>query len=191
MGVPNFSARRYQWSMIGINTRLVAIVTAIFTAAALRLLPHPSNFSPIDAMALFSGAYLQRRGLAFAAPFGALLLSDALLGFYSGMAFVYASVAAIVLIGWLIASKKSVLQIGAAAVASSVLFFVVTNFGVWLGSGMYTQTAAGLAACYTAAIPFFQNTLAGDLFYSALLFGGFALLQRLVPAIREPVPQPA
>lgn len=177
--------------MMDKNARLLALLAAIFGAAALRLVPHPANFSPIDAMALFSGAYLRRRGLAFAAPFGALFLSDAVLGFYPGMEFVYASVAAIVLIGWLVASRKSVLRIGLGTVAGSVLFFVVTNFGVWLGSGMYPHTVTGLAACYTAAVPFFQNTLAGDFFYSALLFGGFALLQRIVPAVREPVPQPA
>jgi len=177
--------------MTGNTTRLVAIVTAIFAAAALRLVPHPSNVSPIDAMALFSGAYLQRRGLAFAAPFGALLLSDAVLGFYPGMEFVYASVAAIVLIGWAVAPHKSILRIALGTVGGSVLFFIVTNFGVWLGSGMYAHTLAGLAACYSAAVPFFQNTLAGDLAYAALLFGGFALLQRLVPAVREPALQPA
>jgi len=177
--------------MTGNSTRLVAIVTAIFVAAALRLLPHPPNFSPIDGMALFSGAYLGRRGLAFAAPFGALLLSDAILGFYPGIEFVYTSVAAIVLIGWLLASNKSVFRITGGAVAGSVLFFVVTNFGVWLGSGMYAHSVAGVVDCYVKAWPFFQKTLLGDLFYSALLFGGFALLQRLVPAIREPTLQPA
>jgi hypothetical protein len=177
--------------MTGNTTRIVAIVIAIVIAAALRLVPHPSNFSPIDAMALFSGAYLGRRGLAFAAPFGALLLSDAILGFYPGMEFVYASVAAIVLIGWAVTSRKSALRIGLGAVAGSLLFFVLTNFGVWLGSGMYAHTFAGLRSCYVAAIPFFQNSIAGDLLYSALLFGGFALLQRLLPAVRESVLQPA
>lgn len=177
--------------MTGSTARLAAILGAIVAAAALRLLPHPPNFSPIDSMALFSGAYLGRRGLAFAAPFGALLLSDIVLGFYPGMAFVYGSVTAIVVIGFLIASKRSVARVGAAAVAGSLLFFIVTNFGVWIESGMYPHSASGLAACYIAAIPFFQNTLAGDLFYAALLFGGFALLQRLVPAIRDPAPQPA
>jgi hypothetical protein len=177
--------------MTGNTTRLIAIVIAIFAAAALRLVPHPSNFSPIDAMALFSGAYLQRRGLAFAAPFGALLLSDVVLGFYPGMEFVYASVAAIVLIGWAVAPHKSLVRIGLGTLGGSLLFFVVTNFGVWLGSGMYAHTMAGLAACYGAAVPFFQNTVAGDLAYAALLFGGFALLQRFVPAVREPALQPA
>jgi hypothetical protein len=101
------------------------------------------------------------------------------------MPYVYASVALIVVIGWAVQARITPLRIGLAAVASSVLFFVVTNFGVWLSSGMYPLTPSGLAACYAAAIPFFQNTLAGDLFYSALLFGGFALLERTVPRIRS------
>src|SRR3954469_21842306 len=142
-------------------TRLIALLSAIAAAAALRLVPHPPNFSPIDAMALFSGAYLGRRGLAFAPPLGALLLSDLLLGFYSGMQFQYLSVALIVLLGWFALSRVSVLRLGIAAVASSMLFFTVSNFGVWLASGMYPHTVGGLAACYVAAVPFFQNTLAG------------------------------
>jgi hypothetical protein len=160
------------------------LLSAILVAAALRLLPHPPNFTPIGAMALFGGAYLGRRWLAFAAPIGALLLSDLVLGFYHGMVTVYATVALIVLVGWVALSRVSPLRVGAAALASSILFFVVTNFGMWLFSGFYPLTAAGLAACYVAAIPFFQNTVAGDLFYSGLLFGGFALLERAVPRLR-------
>jgi len=166
------------------TTRLLAILTAIVGAAALRLVPHPPNFAPIAAMALFSGAQLGRRPIAFAAPLGAMLLSDAVIGFHSGMVFVYASVALIVLLGSFALPRISVLRLGGAAVASSVLFFIVTNFGTWLMSGMYPLTAGGLADCYVAAIPFFQNTVAGDLFYSGLLFGGFALLERAVPMLR-------
>jgi hypothetical protein len=166
------------------HNRLLVLLSAILVAAALRLLPHPPNFTPIGAMALFGGAYLGRRWLAFAAPIGALLLSDLVLGFYHGMVTVYATVALIVLVGWVALSRVSPLRVGAAALASSILFFVVTNFGMWLFSGFYPLTAAGLAACYVAAIPFFQNTVAGDLFYSGLLFGGFALLERAVPRLR-------
>jgi hypothetical protein len=173
------------------HSRMIALLSAIFVAAALRLVPHPPNFTPIGAMALFSGAYLGRRGLAFAAPFGALLLSDAVLGFYSGMEFQYFSVALIVVIGWLALSRISVLRLGAAALASSVLFFAVSNFGVWLGSGMYPHSANGLVACYVAAIPFFQNTVAGDLFYTTLLFGAFRVAEILVPRLRRGEPQPA
>ena len=113
-----------------------------------------------------------------------LLLSDLFLGFYHGMAFVYGTVALVVMIGWWLSSRRTPLWIGAAAFASSVLFFVLTNFGMWLFSGFYPRTVSGLEACYVAAIPFFQNTLAGDLFYAAVLFGGFALLERIVPQLR-------
>jgi len=166
------------------HTRLVVLLSAILAAAALRLVPHPPNFTPIAAMALFGGAYLPRRSLAFVAPLAALLLSDLILGFYHGMAFVYATTALVVLIGWWLSSRRTPLRIGAAALVSSAVFFVVTNFGMWLFSGFYPLTPAGLAACYVAAIPFFQNTIAGDLFYAAVLFGGFALLERAVPALR-------
>ena len=168
------------------NSRLIALLSAVVLAAAFRLVPHPPNFSPIGAMALFGGAYLGRRAMAFAAPLGAMFLSDMVLGFHAGMPFVYAGVALIVLLGWALRSRVTHLTVAGAAVASSVLFFAVTNLGVWLQSGMYPATAAGLAACYVAALPFFQNSLAGDLFFSALLFGGFALLERAVPALREP-----
>jgi hypothetical protein len=172
-------------------TRFIALLSAIAAAAALRLVPHPPNLSPIDAMALFSGAYLGRRGIAFVAPLAALLLSDAVLGFYHGMATVYATVALIVVIGWWLSLRRTPLRIGGAAIMSSVLFFVITNFGMWLFSGFYPVTYAGLVACYTAAIPFFQNTIAGDLFYATLLFGGFALAERLMPRLRAGEAQPA
>jgi hypothetical protein len=171
------------------HSRLVALLSAILVAAALRLVPHPPNFTPIGAMALFSGAYLGRRSLAFVAPLGAMLLSDAVLGFYSGFWVTYLAVALIVLVGWLALPRVSVLRVGGAAIASSVLFFVVSNFGTWALSGMYPHTLAGLSACYVAAIPFFQNTVAGDLFYATLLFGGFKLAELLLPGLRAGKPQ--
>jgi Family of unknown function (DUF6580) len=165
------------------HSRPIALLLAIVIAAALRLVPHPPNFTPIGAMALFSGAYLGRRAAAFAAPLGALLLSDLVLGFYHGQATVYFSVALIVMIGIVALSRVSAVRVGAAAIASSVLFFIVTNFGMWLFSGIYPRTFVGLEACYVAAIPFFQNTLAGDLFYATLLFGGFRVAEMLVPRL--------
>lgn len=167
------------------RTRLLVLLCAILVAALLRLVPHPPNFTPIGAMALFSGAYLGRRWLAFAAPLGALLLSDLILGFYPGVAFVYAATALAVLIGWTLTQRRSVAGVASAAVASALLFFVITNVGMWLFSGFYPVTQAGLVACFVAAIPFFQNSLAGDLLFSALLFGGWALAERTIPALRE------
>ena len=170
------------------QSRLIALLSAIVVAAALRLVPHPPNFTPIGAMALFSGAYLGRKPLAFAAPLGALVLSDLVLGFYHGQATVYFSVAVIVMIGMVALTRKSPLLVGAAAILSSILFFIITNFGMWLFSGFYPRTLAGLEACYVAAIPFFQNTVAGDLFYAALLFGGFRIAELLVPRLRAGAP---
>jgi hypothetical protein len=173
------------------HSRLIALLSAIVAAAALRLVPHPPNFTPIGAMALFSGAYFGRRGLAFVAPLAALFLSDLVLGFYHGMGTVYFSVALIVMLGAIALRRASAPRVGVAAIASSVLFFAITNFGMWLFSGFYPLTAAGLAACFVAAIPFFQNTVAGDLFYAALLFGGFVLAERFVPRLRAGEPLPA
>jgi len=172
-------------------TRLIALLSAIAVTAALRLVPHPPNFSPIDAMALFSGAYLGRRALAFTAPLGAMLLSDWILGFYSGVWITYIAVAVVVPIGWLLLQRRSPARVGVAAVSSSIAFFLISNFGTWALSGMYAHNLAGLGACYVAAIPFFQNTVAGDLFYAVLLFGGFALAEQLAPRLRAGKPQPA
>jgi len=173
------------------HSRLIALIAAIVFAAALRLVPHPPNFSPIGAMALFSGAYLGRRGLAFVAPLAAMVLSDLVLGFYSGVWITYSAVALIVIVGWLALPRVTIPRLGAAALASSVTFFVVSNFGTWGLSGMYAHTLAGLSACYVAAIPFFQNTIAGDLFYTTLLFGGFRVVELLVPRLKSGSPQPA
>jgi hypothetical protein len=190
-GLSNCRRAGYGSGMTTNHARLLALLSAIAAAAALRLVPHPPNFSPIDAMALFSGAYLGRRWLSFVAPLAALLLSDLVLSFYAGMWVQYLTVALVVLVGWGVLKQVSLLRVGGAAVASSVLFFLVTNFGTWALSGMYPHTPGGLAACYAAAVPFFQNTLAGDLFFSGLLFGSFALLERALPALRagrEPRP---
>lgn len=171
------------------NLRLLAILTGVLGAAALRLVPHPPNFAPIGAMALFSGAYLKPRWLAFAVPLGALFAGDALIGFYAHMEIVYLSFVLIVLLGAWSLRQVSMLRLGCATIASSVLFYLITNFGVWLQFGSYPHTVNGLLACYVAAVPFFWNTLAGDLFYSTLLFGGLAALERGVPAIRM-APEP-
>ena len=170
------------------HSRLIALLSAIAAAAALRLVPHPPNFTPIGAIALFSGAYLGRKPLAFAAPLAALLLSDIVIGFYHGMATVYATDLLIVLVGSVI-TRRSPVRIGIAALASSILFFTSTNFGMWYSSGFYPRTFEGLEACFAAGIPFFQNTVVGDLFYSLLLFGGFHVAQLLLPKLRAGEPQ--
>ena len=173
------------------HSRIIALISAIAFAAALRLVPHPANFTPIGAMALFSGAYIGRRPLAFLMPLAALFFSDLALGFYHGVATVYSATALIVLVGYYAIDRVSPLRVGLAALASSILFFVITNLGMWLFSGFYPTNLGGLEACFVAAIPFFQNTVAGDLFYAALLFGGFRIAETVAPSLRLTAPQAA
>jgi hypothetical protein len=175
-----------------LKLRPAVLLMTILAAAMLRLAPHPANVSPIAAMGLFGGAYLTHRAAGFIAPLAALFLSDLVLGLYSHMEIVYAAMALSVCLGWLLRRNRSPLRVAAATLASSLLFFGVTNFGVWALGAMYPHTLAGLAACFTAALPFFQNTMAGDLGFSALLFGGFAFAERQIPALRAaPAAQPA
>ena len=170
-----------------LNPRVAVLVFIVLAAALTRLMPHPPNMTSIAAIALFGGAYFSDRWLAFLVPLTALFISDmALGGFYRGMEVVYLSFALIVCIGLWLQKYRTVLPIAGAALAGSVLFFVLTNLGVWAFSGMYPATVEGLAACFTAAIPFFANTVMGDLFYTALLFGGFALLESQFGVLQKP-----
>jgi hypothetical protein len=144
------------------NVRFVALAGIVLAAAAMRLLPHPPNVAPMAAIALFGGARFDSKRAALAVPLLAMWLSDVLLGFGVDrvMPFVYGSFALIVVLGRLIRDRRSPLAVGGTAFAGSVLFFVITNFGVWLSGDLYPRTAEGLVACYVAAIPFFRNTLA-------------------------------
>jgi hypothetical protein len=165
--------------------RLVAVISIIVGAAASRLIPHPPNMASIAAVALFGGAYLSRKWLAFAVPLAALFLSDWILGFYSHMEIVYGSFALVVCIGLLLRRRRTPFSIAGAALASSILFFLITNFGVWFFGSLYPKNAAGLLACYVAAIPFFQNTIIGDALYTTVLFGGFALAEKQWPSLQD------
>jgi hypothetical protein len=164
--------------------RSITITGMIFLAALTRLFPHPPNATPLAAMALFGAAMIDNKRVAFAIPFAAMLLSDAIIGFHATAPYVYASFLLIGCIGLALRGRRSAAGVIAASLASSVLFFVLTNIGVWLSGGIYPRTAAGLFESFTLAIPFFRNTLAGDLFYSALLFGSWHWAERRFPALR-------
>jgi hypothetical protein len=160
----------------------------MLAAAASRLLPHPPNLTPVAAMALFGGAHFPDKRAAFFVTLAAMFLSDLVIGLHRGIPVVYGCFALIVCIGMALRRerRRRPLPIAAAALGSSILFFLITNFAVWARGVLYPKTFAGLAACYVAAIPFFRNTLIGDLAYSAILFGGFALLEWRYRTIREP-----
>jgi hypothetical protein len=166
------------------SPRFLVIASLIVLAVVARLIPHPFNFTPVGAAALFAGAMLDRKRFAFLVPLVAMLVSDAAIGFHSGMPVVYACFAASVCIGFALRERaRSPLAVAAGAVSSATLFFAVTNFYVWAVSALYPHTFAGLVTCYIAAIPFYGNQLAGDVSYAALLFGGFAFAERRFPKL--------
>ena len=166
--------------------RTLLALAMIALAAALRIAPHPWNFTPVGAMALFSGAIIRDRRLAFFFPILALFVGDIFIGFHKLMPVVYASFLVSVAIGFWLRDRRTVGRITAATLLGAIQFFLVTNFAVWAFGLSYPRNSAGLLACYIAGIPFFWNTLAGDAVYAALFFGGFALAERLFPILREP-----
>jgi hypothetical protein len=167
------------------HTKIIAVSVLILIAALSRLLPHPLNFSPVGAMAIFGGVYYHKKWLAFAAPLVALFISDMLLpyGLYSGIMWVYGAFLFSVLVGFSIKSNANPVSVLLGCLFGSAAFFIITNFGVWYAGGLYPPTAQGLSACYVAAIPFFKNSLLGDICYTAILFGGYELLKNRVPAL--------
>lgn len=180
-----------------LNSRVLTLLTMILAAAATRLIPpelRPWNFTAVGAMCLFGGAYFERRWLAFAAPLAALLMSDLVLAAvvygWDSLTYVWMSYvlfALTVLLGMTLRNRVSLLRVTFAAIAASLMFFFVSNFYAWIvGHGGYPYTPAGLFACYLAAIPFAQNMLLGNLFFSGVLFGGYELMARNWSALREP-----
>jgi hypothetical protein len=168
-----------------VKARLITLSLIILTVAMFRLLPHPPNVSPVAALALFGGAYFTDKRLAFLVPLLALFLSDLLIGLHDTMIFVYAGFVLTVVIGFWISKHRSGGRILAGVLGSTLLFFLITNFGAWLSHGMYPLTFEGLMQAYVAGIPFLHYSLIGDLLFSALLFGGYALLQRSYPSLAE------
>jgi Family of unknown function (DUF6580) len=165
------------------NVRPLAVSLTVL-GALVRLAPHPPNFAPVGGMSLYAGARL-RGWQAFALPLLLMAVTDPLLGGYSiATPLIYLSFLINVWIGRRLQATESPLRIGAACLLCSAQFFLISNFGAWLGS-TYPHTMTGLAMCYTAAIPFFGRTLAGDLLYSGVLFGLHAWLSRSIrPAER-------
>jgi len=164
--------------------RGLVVLCFILFAAIVRILPHPWNFSPVGALALFSGAKLGRSWKALLFPLGALSCGDVFVGFYKLMPIVYASFAVSVLIGMAIRDRQTWKPISLGTLLGASQFFVVTNLGMWTFGNFYPRTLSGLIACFSNAVPYFGNTLAGDAFYATLLFGGYALLERWNPSLR-------
>ena len=165
------------------RTRFFVLTGMILTAVLSKFLPHPTNFAPIGAIALFGGAHFQNRWLGFGVPFVALLIGDLSTGLHALIPFVYGCFALNVCLGWWSRRAVTVRRILGLSVFGSTIFFLVTNIGVWWLLGTFERTSAGLQQCYAAGLPLFLNTLLGDLFYTAVLFGGVAALEWRFPRI--------
>ena len=157
---------------------IALIVLGIIT----RFIPHTSNFTPVIAIALFSGFYLNKK-YAILIPLSLMIVSDLFLGTHNMIIFTWGSVALIAIFGIIMQKRKSALVIAGSSLTCAILFFLITNFGVWL-AGWYTHTFAGLINCYTMAIPFFRSTLLSTLSYTAVLFGTYEFIAKRVKNTR-------
>lgn len=167
--------------------RTILIVGMILFAAIIRIVPHPWNLAPVGAMALFSGAVIRNRAIAFVFPLLAMLTGDLVVGFHILMPVVYISFVISTAIGFWLRESRSAMRLGGVVLLGAIQFFLITNLGVWMFLNTYPKTFAGLVACYMAGVPLFWNTLAGDICYSALLFGGLFLAERAYPVLRPNV----
>jgi uncharacterized membrane protein len=170
------------------NPRFAVLTGMILIATAMRLIPHPANFTPLTAMALFGGACFTDKRMGFLVPLLGLFLSDIVLGFNALTPVIYGSFALIVCLGFGLRRQRNGARIIGASIVAAVMFFVLTNFGVWAFSTLYPKTPGGLVDCFVMAIPFFGNTLLSSLFYSAVLFGGLALAESRLTGLREDCP---
>lgn len=143
-----------------------------------RILPLWPNFAPIAALALFSGVYLKRRA-AIVVPLVAMMASDFLIGLHSLILFTWGCFVLVGVIGWWVRKNKNIMTVIGGSLAGSVLFYLVTNFAVWAFTPLYERNLSGLVQCYMMAIPFFRNTVLGDLFFVGVFFGVYELVLAL------------
>lgn len=177
--------------------RFIVLSGFIIIAAVSRILPHPYNFAPMGAMSLFGAAYFTDKKFSFLLPLFAMFVSDLLVNnllyssyyggftlFTEGFYWMYGSIALIVIAGIFIMKKVNFKTVIAGSLVASVIFFLITNFGVWLANPVYPQTFSGLLMSYVAGIPFFHYTVLGDLVYCGVMFGAFEYAKQQDPALQ-------
>ena len=159
------------------------ILGIILLASFSRLIPHYPNFTPVIAIAIFGGKFFNDRSLAVLLPLLILWVSDLILNnfvfnyyesfifFYSGFFWQYLPIICITLIGRYSLDKISLLRLLGVSISSSLIFYIVSNFGVFISSSIYTKDLSGLILCYTVALPFFYGTLSSTVIYTFSLFG--------------------
>lgn len=158
---------------------VLLILSFVLVAVFSRLVPHPANFTALNAIALTGPLYFGSAWISFFVVVSSMLLTDVLLGFHPVLSFIYLSFGLIVCFGKCLKKNSSCLEVLSLTVFSSLLFFFLSNFGEWLMGPIYPKTMVGFIACYTAAIPFFSNQLLGDLAYTAVLFYGYQIVQQV------------
>ncbi|HNE50143.1 MAG TPA: hypothetical protein PKM51_04710 [Chitinophagales bacterium] len=176
------------------NTYNIKLIIGLITAAVIyRIIPHPFNITPLIAVSLFSGAKVEDKRFAFIIPIVTLFVSDILLAYmnnypvlHSTILFTYGSIALIVLLGRLLNKDKSFnsVKIAGLSITSSFLFFIITNFGVWLLDNMYPMNISGLVSCYVMAIPFNKFSWLGDLVFTMAIFGAYELISHKLTAAK-------
>lgn len=157
------------------NRKLLYVALALMVfGVIMRLVPHPANFAPVGAIAIFGAAVLPRK-LGWWLPLAIMAASDLIIGFYSGILYTWAAFLLVGLFGLTLRQSSNVYRVLLGSFGGALIFFAVSNFGVWAQGGLYPHTWAGLVQCYTMGLPFFRNTLAGDLVFNTILFGAYAL----------------
>ncbi|MDD4429855.1 MAG: hypothetical protein PHF61_00380 [Bacteroidales bacterium] len=182
---------------IKFNIRFGTVFLIILMTTFSRLIPHPVNFAPIGAISLFGAAYFSRKSLALLVPVLSMWLSDLVINnivysqyfdgfvwFYQGFYWTYLSFPLIGVVGLVLLKRVKTHTVFVGSLIASMVFYLVSNFGVWVSGTMYTKDFSGLITCYIAAIPFFKNTVLGDFVYCAVLFGGYEFVRSKIPVLR-------
>ncbi len=153
-------------------------LSLIVVGMLLRLVPHAPNFTPVAAIALFGGAYLKRK-YALLVPLLLMIASDLVIGLHDVVFFTWGSFILITLLGIQLKKQRSILRTAVMSLVSSILFYLVTNFGVWL-MGWYPLTFNGLITSYVMGLPFLRDFTLATVIYAAIFFGSYELICLLV-----------
>ena len=165
------------------NIKVILICAIIFLVSLTRIFPHPPNFTPILALAIFGGAYLPNRITAISLPIISMFISDLIIGFHSQIFTVYATIILLSILGHLM-KTKNFKNFAITGFTGSLIFFIITNFSVWLGGNLYPLTIDGIIQCYIMAIPFFHNTLISTILFLTILFFGYSFAEKKISNLK-------
>ena len=165
------------------NIKILLIISVIFLVSLTRIFPHPPNFTPILALAIFGGAYLPNRITAISLPIISMFISDLIIGFHSQIFTIYATIILLSILGHLM-KTKNFKNFAITGFTGSLIFFIITNFSVWLGGSLYPLTIDGIIQCYIMAIPFFHNTLISTILFLTILFFGYTFAEKKISNLK-------